>query len=95
VNLETSSLRNGHQTFDAIDLKVRFAVTRYSRQFQEMGRTVYGMTLKENFTPDSIGRPNDGAWSTFDMHDHPRANGLVVARKIKLGDLLTITAIRP
>src|SRR6266404_1687653 len=47
VNLEAGSLRNGRQTFDTIDLKVRFAVARYSRRLQQMGHAPHGMTLKE------------------------------------------------
>jgi hypothetical protein len=74
VNPQDQQLAQWPPNLDAIDLKVRFAVSRYSRQFQEMRRTAYGVTLKENFTPDSIRRPNNGTWSTFDMHDHPGAN---------------------
>ncbi len=95
VDLETSSLRNGRQTFNAINLKVRFAVARYNRQLHQMGRAPHGVTLKEQLTPDSIGRPNNGARPTFDVRDHPGANSLVVARKIKLGDLFTIATVRP
>jgi hypothetical protein len=59
VKFEPGSLRNRHQTFDTIDLKVRFAVARDGRQQKQVGRALHGVALKENLAADPIRRPND------------------------------------
>src|SRR6185437_9906935 len=53
------------------------------------------MALEKLFAVDSIRRAYDGARPSFHMRHHPVANRLEIMRKIKLGDALAVTGVRP
>ena len=83
------------QSFDVIDLKIRFAISRDFYEVEKLGGALHGMALEETLTCDPIRRPDDGARSPADVLHHPRSDGFVVLRELELRDGLAPGRRRP
>src|SRR3954447_12944305 len=95
MQLHRADLRHRCETFDAIDLDIRFAVPPHRYEFEEVGSSRHGMALKKSFAADPVRRAHQRARSALQVADHPCADRLEIAGKVELGHGSAVTTIRP
>jgi hypothetical protein len=73
MQFDAGALRYGGQTFEPINLHIRFAVAGHRDFLEKVGPALHRMPLEEALSPDAVGRSDDRARASLEVPHHPFA----------------------
>src|SRR5260370_24203859 len=95
LRLQARHLRDRGESFNSIDLQIRFLDARNFGEREDVRRSRHRMALKEMLTGDTIGRTNNRGRPTLQMREYPGTDRLVVMLEIEFRHQFAVTGVGP